>query len=60
MNSLAEEGSEPFTQCIKFVSSFHTAKDAGGAWESDSDYNDYQWWLARTDDGGWEVVDWGY
>jgi D-alanyl-D-alanine carboxypeptidase len=60
MNSLADEGAEPFTQCIKFVSNLHTAKDAGGAWEPDTDYNDYEWWLARTEGGEWQLMSWGY
>ena len=39
---------------------FHTAPDAGGAWEQDLEYTDWQWWLARTQDGGWEIVTNGY
>lgn len=31
-----------------------------GAWEPDQEYTDYQWWLARAEDGDWEIVSWGY
>ena len=27
---------------------------------ADKDYTDYQWWLGRTADGGWEIVTFGY
>ena len=30
------------------------------AWEPDKEYKDYQWFLARTKDGGWDVVSYGY
>ena len=26
----------------------------------DTEYTDYQWWLARTENGDWEIVSWGY
>ena len=32
----------------------------GTAWEPDTDYKDYQWWLARADGGERELVSWGY
>jgi D-alanyl-D-alanine carboxypeptidase len=31
-----------------------------GAWEADREYTDYQWWLARSADGGWDIVTFGY
>lgn len=52
-----------YTQCIEFLMDFHSPKeeDIGGtAWEPDSDYTDYQWWLARSESGEWEVINWGY
>ena len=57
------EGSGPdpdFTQCICFLSNFHSPKEAYGAWEADQEYTDWQWWLARTDDGPWKLLSWGY
>lgn len=67
MNSLREDGSitvtnesAEFTQCIEFVSDFHSPKAGGGAWEMDYEYTAWQWWLARTDNGEWNLITWGY
>jgi len=50
-----------YTQVAEFLMDFHTPDDVGEmTFNADSDYTDYQWWLARTDDGGWEVVTFGY
>lgn len=56
----AEHKSEDFSQCIMFESDFHTPEDASAGWNADSDYQDYRWWLVRTDDSGWEVLATGY
>ena len=62
MNDLGDN--EDFTQCIEFIMDFHSPTDeealGGTAWELDADYNDYQWWLARTDGGSWKLLSWGY
>ena len=58
LNSLAE--GKTFTRCAEFLSDFHTAPDAGGAWNPDAEYSDWQWWLACTDTGEWELLTWGY
>ena len=52
--------SAEFTQCIEFVSDFHSPKAGGGAWEMDYEYTAWQWWLARTDNGEWNLITWGY
>ena len=49
-----------YTQVAEFLSDFHSPVQAAGAWEPDEEYKDYQWWLARTDGGDWEIVDYGY
>lgn len=52
-----------YTDVVEFLMSFRspTEEEMGGtAWEPDTDYNDYQWWLARTEGGEWEVISWGY
>ena len=59
MNDLGDENSE-FTQCIEFISDFHSPKTGGGAWNADSEYTNWQWWLARMDDGEWNLMTWGY
>jgi D-alanyl-D-alanine carboxypeptidase len=58
LNSSSENAE--FTHVAEFLTDFHSPVEESGAWEPDQEYKDYQWWLARTDDGGWEVVDWGY
>ena len=59
LNSLVD-GAE-FTQVAEFLTDFHSpVEDGPYAWERDFEYRDYQWWLARKKDGGWELVSWGY
>ncbi|MBE5832260.1 MAG: hypothetical protein E7306_11050 [Butyrivibrio sp.] len=58
MNDL-EEG-QNFTQCIVFLSDFHTPKDGGLTWEPDTEYKDWTWNLARAEGGEWHLVTWGY
>ena len=58
LNSL-EEGAE-YEQAAELLMNFHTDRDVGGAWEPDQEYIDYQWWLARRKDSGWEIVSTGY
>ena len=58
LNSL-DEGAD-YTQAMELLMDFHTAADIQGAWEPDFEYTDYQWWLARAEDGDWEIVSWGY
>ena len=56
------------TQLDEFVPTAYTLNnyqpspylEGGGAWEPDTEYTDYQWWLARTQDGGWQLLSWGY
>ena len=61
MNELAEE--EDYIECIEFLTDFHSSEDEEDledlSLEPDTDYTDYQWWLARTEDGEWELVTWG-
>ena len=59
LNSL-EEGTE-YTQAAEFLMDFHSPVEEGPyAWEPDTEYTDYEWWLARSADGDWEIVTWGY
>lgn len=62
MNDLeaANDAQETFTQCILFTSNFHSPKEAVGAWEPNTEYTDWQWWLARSDGGDWKLMTWGY
>ena len=45
----ANHMSDEFTQCIMFESDFHTPENASAEWNPDADYENYQWWLVRTD-----------
>lgn len=49
-----------FIECIEFVSDFHSPKDGGFEWRPNEEYTDWQWWLARTEDGPWHLMTWGY
>lgn len=51
-----------YTQVVEFISEFHSPVEDDGqtSWNIDEEYTGWQWWLARTEDGGWDVVDWGY
>lgn len=50
-----------YTQVAVFLMDFHSPSETGDTtFAPDSDYNDYQWFLARTDDGGWNIVTFGY
>ena len=40
---------------------FHSPKENNKTTlTTDKEYKDYQWWLAKTDDDGWEIVTFGY
>ena len=58
MNSLRE--GKNYTQCICFLSDFHSPVEESGAWEPDTEYSNWQWWLARAEGGDWELLTWGY
>ncbi|MBQ3418474.1 MAG: M15 family metallopeptidase [Ruminococcus sp.] len=59
MNEINPESN--YTQVVEFLMDFHTPEDIGElTFNADADYTDYQWWLARTADDGWEIVTWGY
>ncbi len=58
MNQLSDGAN--YTQCIEFLTDFHSPKEGGGAWEPDSEYTAYEWWLARPDGGDWVLETFGY
>ena len=50
-----------YTHFAEFLMDFHTPKETEElTLTADKDYTDYQWWLCRTADGGWEIVTFGY
>ncbi|MBQ9673581.1 MAG: M15 family metallopeptidase [Ruminococcus sp.] len=59
LNEINPDGK--YTQVAEFFMDFHTPKDVGElTFKADTDYKDYNWWLGRTEDDGWEIVDKGY
>ena len=61
LNDHPHEGPD-FTECIEFLSDFHSPKSSAqaGAFNTDYEYTDWNWWLARTEGGQWVLLDWGY
>lgn len=51
---------QQFSEVIAFVSSFHSPVEGGGAWEPDTEYTGWEWWLAREFGGSWQLMTWGY
>ena len=62
MNELesANDAEQTFTQCIVFKSDFHSPKNGGDAWNGDYEYTNWGWWLARSDNGQWKLMTYGY
>ncbi|HOU10505.1 MAG TPA: hypothetical protein PL044_00510 [Clostridiales bacterium] len=58
-NSLREGAG--FDECIVFESSFHSPRYAGGGgFTPDQEYRGWSWYLARKDNGAWQLLTWGY
>ena len=51
-----------YVQVAEFLSDFHSpvTSDEPTAWNLDTEYTDYQWWLGRTFGGSWQLVSFGY
>lgn len=60
MNQL-DEGKN-YTRVALFLSDFRSPEFPGDdtSWEADAEYTAWQWWLARTEDSGWQLLTWGY
>ena len=58
MNAL--DKGKNFVQVAEFLSDFRTPSGGSGPLEPDKEYFDYQWWLARTEGGEWQLLTWGY
>ncbi len=57
-NDLAEDGTV-YTQCMVFHTCFRSPIFGGGAWNANDIYY-YNWSLARTPNGSWQLLSWGY
>lgn len=49
-----------FVQCIEFLSDFYVGKNTNTTFNPDSNYKNWQWWLARSENGNWQLVTFGY
>ena len=50
-----------YTRYAEFLMDFRTGKSTDETvLESDHEYTDYQWYLAVNNEGGWDIVDFGY
>ncbi len=50
-----------FTEVMEFETDFHSPTEASGEWgDSDTEYDDYQWWFARSPGGKWQLFYWSY
>ena len=60
LNELAP--GENFAQCIEFLSDFYVSAEAADftTFNPNSEYKNWQWWLARTDGGDWKLLTFGY
>ena len=60
MNGL-DEGKK-YVQTACFFTDFHSPVHPGEdtAWDPDTEYTDWEWWLAREADGGWQLLTWGH
>ena len=54
----ADEGHE-YVQVVQMLTDFHTVAQTE-ALEPNTEYKDYEWWLAREKDEGWQLITWGY
>ena len=57
-NKLASDGIT-YDECIVFDSCFRSPFTNSGAWEPHTIYT-WSWYLARTDNGNWELLAYGY
>ena len=49
-----------YTEVVEFLGDFHSPAEASGAWEADTEYDNYQWWLGRSAESGWDLFSSGY
>lgn len=49
-----------YSQCIKFVSDFRSSVFGGDGFNVDSKYTNWQWYLARSEGGNWQLMTYGY
>ncbi|MBQ4451853.1 MAG: hypothetical protein II912_05730 [Clostridia bacterium] len=60
--SLEEKGFHGFNEVMVFFSDFKTVRNSPAAegFNADSEYTNWGWYLGRTEDGSWKLIDMGY
>ena len=54
VNKLDE--SAEYVEVIKLLTDFHTPEEGSQIFDADTEIKDYEWWLAREKDGGWQIA----
>ena len=54
LNSLSNGAN--YTEVAEFLCDFHTGDIAFDAFEANTAYENCQWWLAKTEESGWDIV----
>lgn len=57
MNELS---GKDYKDVIEILTDFHSPVEGDSTLDLDTEYENYEWWLARTDGGSWELVTMGY
>ena len=63
MNELeaANANQAHFDQVIMFKTDFRSPLyDPGGTWNTNQEYTNFGWWMARENGGDWKIMTWGY
>ena len=52
------DDSADYVEVVEFLTDFHTPEEGSQVLDADREMEDYQWWLAREKDGGWQLITW--
>lgn len=58
--ALSYNKSGAYVECIMFKVDFSTSDNVTNGFNSNFEYTDYQFWLAREKNGKWVLLTWGY
>ena len=58
LNSFDENSN--YKDACKFYTDFHSPKVGSVVFDDDTEITDYEWWLARNEEGGWDLIQYGF